>query len=374
LSLDTFNSLLGVEIKDEPDPDPEDEVIAEEIEVETSEVSEEKDEEETQEDDAQGLEALPKDTKGIKAKTKDGKDVTLPEDLVVPWKVDGEVKDIPLKDFMGIVAGELTVNQRLGKLASFKEELKRERDAFIDRKKEDHLEMEKILHLCHQGQPEAALCFLAERAGKSPVSLYKTLLSNVDKAYQVFKDWPTEKIENHFLQLELKHNQEQQDKKEAAEGKKREAHGFLADCEDQRKQNGLSEDEFASSANYLAEKGDFKGLSRSDRLDRTLEQALYVKHLGMVDAAVRKIDPKLLNNENLLREVLRTTNPHDWSVEEIVEVIREVLKGETSRIATNLSKKAPAASRAASEKKSEAKQKKTVRSVSDLGRAFGLVG
>lgn len=387
ISVDSFRRSLGEpELENEPDPEPEDKVVEESSEVQdpSQDTAQDltKDKEEGDEPD---LESEQEDKEGEEkegdskvgtytAKTASGKEFTIPEDAVIFHKVDGEIQEIPLKEHLNIVAGELTVNQRLGKLASYREELKRENEAIKTAQKEEVEENAKILDAFQKGNTSAAFCMLAEKSGKSPVQMYRSMLAEIDKAYKAFEGWDSDKIENHFLKLEAEWASEKERKRVEKETKKQQVDRFLSDTDSALKQEGLQVPEFEAAVTLLTKEkaSDWQNWSMEERRDSAIEQALYTKHVSLVAQAVDAINPKLRQDEKLISDLLKVTNPHEWSVEDMTKLIRELLGDKAKDVATKLSKRVGNnVANVNSQKKVVAKPKKSIRTMSDLRSLIG---
>lgn len=391
VSLDAYNRAMGIEIKDEPDPGEEDGVTTfpeREIDEQLEDVAKEKAEakkeepedgdpeeaenEETAEEPEKEAKDESKKEKSFKAKRADGTELDIPDDVVIVHKVDGELQEIPLKDHLNMVAGELTVNQRLGKLASYKAELEKTRDAALAQEKEFQARVSKLVELSKSESPATALCYLAELSNKSPVQMYRAILGEAAKAADAFKEMSPAEIENHFLKLEVNWKNEQQEKTSKQDREKQEVNAFLQQVDAELKEENLTHEEFSKAVNELSTKEQWTKLTRNEKKNEAIEQALFNKHNLLVGSAIDKINPELRRNDKLVKLLLQQTNPHEWAVEEIEALIKEVLGEETKRIASNLSKKGTQTAKSQKKSESKPKERKTFSSMSDMAKAFGL--
>lgn len=399
--LDIFANAIGLEFKDDPNsepdeapwsppPSPEAETAAaikdgeeandEEKDLESKEEgSEDEAEVDDDADDTEdGEKAEPDDlTKlrgDIKAKTKDGKEINLPDDLTISWKVDGEVKEINLKEHLNVVAGELTVNQRLGKVASFKEQLDKERGAFQTKQKEETEKYQTLVKFCQEGKVDSAMCYMAELAGTSPVQMYRSMLTASVKAADGFADKTPEQIENAFMKMEL----DWQKDKTTKEAQKREAEAraeeFNRRVSAEIQDEDLTYEDFDAAVAHLSQNEPaWKDWSPEQRKDEAIERALLGKHTSLIGQALDKKNPKLRKNEKLVELLLKHTDPHKWSVDQIIQLIDEVLGAETKKLATTLSRKVISSEMQNSQKKDgKNEKKKTARSSSEMAAIFGL--
>ena len=387
-SLETFNRAIGNEEPQDLEPEAEEDssvgTLSEDFKEEGSEDEPSEKEAKKEEDNEDDSEEADKEEpskeksklsgKGFKAKTADGKEIEIPEDAVIMHQVDGEMQEISLKDHLNMVAGELTVNQRLGKVASFKDQLDKERERIHASFRERQEQEQQVLQLCSEGKPESALCFLADKAGVSPVQLYKQMLANVVKAYNAFEGKSPAEIENHFLSLETQWLQDKQKKKSQEEQDAQRRASFNDEVMKNLQQEGISQELFVDTAEKLTNEGALANLDGRTALNAVIERALEVKHEHLVKNALSKKYPKLLSNPKMIELFMKYTNPHDYTEEDILAVAESVLGEETKRLASNLNKKLPPQERARLEKKSEAKprDKRTIRTASELAKAFGL--
>lgn len=408
-SIDEFNRSLGRETDnlDEPDEpetedgegelldDPEEattdprvkDIPAEEGEDESEEEDSEEEEGDESEEDAETsdeeLEALGKGVgkrNAIKAFTKDGKAITLPPDLEIEQMVDGKLRKINLREHLNVVAGEMTVEDRLREVTEYRNELEGNRQYLATFQQKMHERFATLADAAAKGRPDLALMFIADVTGMSPVQLIRQHRKIIMAEYEKHKDKTPEQWENHYDKLEIAWREKKERQRLAAEKTQREAdakktsddaytNGVISEL----KREQISPDEFRAATQELGSKGELQGLSQEARLDRVIEHALLTKHTKMAKSAIKMVNPKLLGNKALFDKLLEATHPNKWTVEEIAGLIREYLGDTTTRIASSLSKKVPPQQvRTKSERQSEAGKKKVYRSQSDLQRAFGL--
>lgn len=383
--LDDFARATGEEV---PDFEVEAEVEEEEVlheepvenEEETREDSEQDEEsekteeteetEEVVETEESKLEEIAVEKSGIKAKTKDGKEVFLPDDIKIVKKIDGEYQEISLKEHLDVVAGELTVNQRLGKLASFREELIQKEKAKESQIQAQQEQIQNILKYCDEGKPQTALLHLGELTGQSPFKLYKKFLQELDAAYKSFEGWDATKIDNWFLQNELEWQNKKLEKEAKKESLKKDVDNFLAKSSKILKDEGISDQEFAKAAETLKSGGYLEGMSRDEAFDYVVERVNDVKHEIQVKEALKGLNPKLVENTRLV-ELLAEKTDRSHSAADIQDIAKMVLGEQAKGVASNLSKKV-SPNRTVPEKKSEVKQgKKALMTSSDFSRLIG---
>lgn len=399
-SFDDFNRATGVDVDkvDEPD-EPEIEEGSGELldsdedqfgekktkkaKADEDEDSDEKGEEEDSEDskegddeDTEGLDELSASTKkgAIKAFTKDGKEVKLPPDLEIEQMVDGEPVKINLREHLNVVAGELTVQSRLGKISSFREEVEQRRKDIEKEHNKFHGDLKTLIDFTTQGRPELAICYLAELNGMSPIQMKKQFLKSVLAEATKFEGKSEVEIENYYLNLENQwRNRKEKKAKEQSEQQEK-ANQFVAKVNNILTKENLSPEEFSIASEDLRTKGELDKLERDEALSRVVEHALLIKHVSMARSAIEAVDPKLVKNKKLFNTLLDLTHPNKFTVEEMSAVLKEYLGKASDRIASSLSKKVdPRQVQFKSEKQNGAGNKKKVfKSADDLARAFGL--
>lgn len=399
-SMDEFNRATGVEtdnVDEADEPEQEEgtgelsesdedqfgekkvkkEETEEEKEDEDGEDSEEEsDDEDSEEDKADDLEDLATDSKkAIKAFTKDGKEIKLPPDLEIEQIVDGEPVKINLREHLNVVAGELTVNSRLGKIASFREQVEQRRKEVESIHTKFNSDIQTLVSFVEKGKPELAICYLAELNGMSPIEMKKQFLKSVVAEATRFEGKSEVEIENYYLNLEKQWRQRKEQKALESSQKEKEANTFVQKVNGILERENLTPVEFTKASDVLREDGELEGLSREEALTRVVEHALLVKHVSMAKTAIEAVDPKLTQNKKLFNTLLDLTHPNKFTVEEMSDVLREYLGKTTNRIASSLSKKVQpnkASMKPKSEKQNEAGKKKVFKSATDLGKAFGL--
>lgn len=401
-SLDEFNTSIGkedvVDEADEPENDMDggelaakqeagdeqeegdEEVADEDLEEaeDENEGEEDSDEDEGADEDDAELEELGKGVKkgGVKAFTKNGKAVVLPPDLEIEQVIDGETHKINLREHLNVVAGELTVQSRLGKIASFREEVETRRKEIEGAHTKFHTSLKTVVDLVEEGKPDLAICFLAEMQGKSPVEIKRNFMKALVAEAAKFEGKSDVEIENYYLNLEKKWRDHKSKKEADKTDAQKKANEWVAFVTGELKKENISPQEFTAANNDLRKNGELEGLSQDAALDKVIEHALLTKHSTMAKDAIRLVDPKLTENKKLFDLLLEFTHPNKFTVEEMASVVREYLGKATTRVSTSLSKKVghkPTKVPSKSEKQNGAgKDKRTYRSQGDLGRAFGF--
>lgn len=388
-SFDEFNRAIGKDVdavdeQDEPEveegagellekEDPEEET--EPKEDEAAEDSEDEEEQEEAKDEAD-LDEISKEAKkgAVKAFTKDGKSVSLPPDLEIVQNIDGEERRINLREHLNVVAGELTVQSRLGKIGSFREQVEKRRQEIEAVHTNFHNDIQTLVSFAKEGKPDLAICYLAEINGMSPIEMKKQFLKALVAEATKFEGKSEVEIENYYLNLDRKWRERKEQKQREQSDKQSKAQSFVQHVTEELKKENISPDEFTVATNQLRDSGELQGLSNEAAVDRVIEHALYSKHVNMAKSAIGLVDPALVNNKKLFDLLLEHTHPNKFTVEEMAAVVSEYLGEAKTRIASSLSKKVRVPQvQAKSEKQNEAgKKQKTYRSQSDLAKAFGL--
>lgn len=344
-------------------------------EDEDTKIEEATKEEETEEGEEADLDAISESTKkGIKAFTKDGKSLTLPPDLTIEQMVDGEPRKINLREHLNVVAGELTVQSRIGKVSSFREEVEKRRQDLEKGYTKFNNDINTLVDFAKQGKPDLAICFLAEMNGVSPIQMKKQFLKSLVAEATKFEGKSELEIENYYLNLENQWQLGKQKKAREAETKKQNFESFINHVTAELKKENLLADEFIAAKEELSNNGSLNGLDQNAVLDRVIEHALLKKHSTMAHDAIEQVDPKLVKNRKLIDLLLEHTHPNKFTVEQMANVVRIYLGKETTRIASNLSKKVgvPKTTTSSEKQNGAGKKQRIYRSQADLARAFGL--
>lgn len=358
----------------------EDEIPADESEDDEEDDSEEdtdEDSEETEEveDDAEEepeeqAEEKKKKAKAVKIVGKDGKEFSIPDDAIVEKQIDGKMQKISLKEALNIAAGEITVNQRLSKVASFYEEVKKHSESVQAETAKRAEKEQKVLKYIEENRPDMALVYLAEEAGTSPVQMYRKLLANLATAVQNFEGKTPEQIENHFLALDANWHKEKEIARRKSEEEAKNYQAFTQRINDLRSSVGVSEDEFVSGMEELSQSKQLGSEPPEEAAKKIINHVLHNKHVALIDGAIKKVNPKLASNQKLVRLVYENTDPVKFSEDDIAEIIREVSGEQAKAVASNLSKKSGVKT-TAPEKKTEVKPKK-FRNLSEMRESFGF--
>jgi hypothetical protein len=288
--------------------------------------------------------------------------------------VDGEPVKINLREHLNVVAGELTVKSRLGKISSFREEVEQRRQEIEGTHKKFNNDLQTLISFASEGKPELAICYLAELNGMSPIQMKKQFLKSVLAEATKFEGKSEVEIENYYLNLENQWRNRKEKKASEQRATQEKATQFVTKVNSILTQENLTPDDFSFASEDLRNKGELDELSRDEALSRVVEHALLIKHVSMAESAIKAVDPRLVNNQKLFNNLLDITHPNKFTVEQMADVVRQYLGKATDRIASSLSKKVePKKMLAKSEKQREAGDKKKVfKSANDLARAFGL--
>lgn len=404
-TLESFQDVTGTEIEDIPDVDEEEPFTAEMAEEEErqeqedpkeddeeeedsdseeEESEDEEDEEDEEEDEVEDSEEdedadeLPKsEGKTIEAKTPDGTTYDIPEDLVILQKVDGEIKELPLKEHMSMVAGELTVNQRMGKVASLKAQIDNRAEQ-VDKQIQERIAYDKqIASLCDAGKIDQAICVVAKQLGVSPVPMIKKYYQNAAANMKRWKGKSPEAVENHFLQLEAEFERSRMQERDTKEQEKTQFDSFVKETQVTLAQKGITQEEFHEIHSELQAKGALVGKTLQDARDIVIKSTIQAKIASRILGAISRVDPKLVNDDKLVRRLESAIVMQDYDEDRLEEMIRIYLSGGKKSRASNLSRKARKNSKAApSKKNSGAKpikaEGKTAHGLTQFDKMFGF--
>lgn len=343
---------------------------SEEEEADEEEEETEEEEEDAEEEPEEEAKDKKKKAKGVKIIGKDGKEFSIPEDAIVEKQIDGRMQKIPLKEALNIAAGEITVNQRLSKVASFYEDVKKHSESIRAEQEASKAKEEKVMKYIEENRPDMALVYLAEQAGTSPVAMYRKLLANLATAVQNFEGRSPEQIENHFLNLEAQWHKDKEVERKKSEESAKNYQAFTSKINELRASVGVSEEEFVEAVSELEQSKQLVKDNPEEAAKSVINHVLHNKHLGLIDGAIKKVNPKLASNQKLVRLVYENTDPIKFTEDDIAEIIREVSGEQANAVASNLSKKSGLKT-TASEKKTEVKPKK-FRNLSEMRESFGF--
>lgn len=405
LSIDKFHEAMGLDMDDDPEPEEseedleeegsEDEDELDEDEEDGEELQDEEDEEaddETEEDEED--EVLEEDdeesesdrgrdkrrTKPIKAKSPDGESITLDPDTVIVQNVDGEAREIRLGDHLNVVAGELTVNSRLGKIASYKEQLDQERNHARSQLEQRFEFDKKISDLVASGKTEEALFEISSRAGDpelTPGKLMRRIYANIAKAANKFQGMSKGEIEAHFDRIDAKWLRDKSKKREEDEKIATGARQFLEESNRLLAENGITQEEFHRVYSNLSARNELPNASPEGTRDYVLRRAIRAKADTIIGSVFDRIDPALKQNGEMINKCRKILAATSFTEDELEVVLRNHLGTEKKRIASNLSKKVRKGNpRATTPKKKSAGEKnvesKTFKGAEDLAKAFGF--
>jgi hypothetical protein len=363
IDFELFAQASGVSLTGEPKDEPEEEIgeetrkevdttqpgqkeakeakKKEETEEEESDDSEEEEEEESDEQEEQTQKAKAKGKKYV-AKGPDGEEVQLSGDHVFTKMVDGELQEVKLEEALSIVAGERTVQARLGEIGQFYGELKKERES-VKAKEEQivstYAMLQDLAQLADKGKPEQVLAKLAEMRGESPAKFFKNFAKQVQHWAKALHGKSPEQLEAYFNKVDADfHAKRAKQIEDSAKEKESEQH-FLRFANQKVVDNGLSKKEFLQAKDVLKEAGELNELSREEAVERVVTYAVTVRHGQNILAAVEMIDPTLAKNEELLLLTFEHTKPNH-TVEQIAEILSEVVGKKRKQISETLSRKA----------------------------------
>lgn len=347
------------------------------------ELQDEKDTEEDEEDE-KGLdlsvlnEIKASSKKSYSVKVGD-KEFRLPDDAVITHKVDGKFVEIPLKKVLQTTAGEMTVEERLSKIANYENQLLEKEKTITSQHEEREKRWNGFIDTLEKAatsdKPEIALALLGERVGKPPGQVYRELWQRALQWVKSFeeKGKTQEEVDRYFASLDNQWYKKKLDERDLETKRAAENQKLFSLMEESRQAEGISKEEMVDSINSLLKEEAFTGRNTEDCVNMACERALQIKHLSMVHKAISSVDEGLNKDENLIRAILSATNVHDWSVEEIAGLVKEHCKDVlTEKLNQRAAVKGTPKKQDVSEKQEAKSKTKKVRSVHDLRREFGL--
>ncbi len=414
-TLEDFNQATGTEIEDLPNPlldeeagedyvpddeleesddDSEDELEDDEDgdtdESEDEDGDDESDDEDGDDDDSEEDEDgeeedsedadEPSDVGTISAKTPDGEEYEIPENIIVLQKVDGELQEIPLREHLNIVAGELTVNQRLGKLSSAREEMKKTVEQNNAQMKARLDQDAKLLEHLSKGQTLEAVMYLADLTGDNPAQILKSMHASVASHLKSFRGKSRADMDNFYLQVERDWERSRSKKRQREDEFKAQESAFISETEALFQEKGITYEQFDAIHSKMIENGD-PALEEAQSDPRKIRDVVVrttieAKRAIRMIRAIESVNPKLENDAALIRKLEKAIDLLDYDDDQLAELVREHAGEGTKRRASNLSRKAKKTNKAVPKKKSDAKAKKLegkkLRGMEDLNKAFGF--
>lgn len=348
IDFDTFERTVGVDYKDAPKDEKKGEVDeAEETNDEdsTEEGEVHEDEEDSEEDDQESEDEAEANTKKpsynakeITVKTKNGY-TKLDDDATILCMVDGVEAELPIKDFRNKLVGEATINQRLGKIASDRENLKKEAESQSQNISAFHGIVSNVLERAKEGDFFSALEGLAEELELDPLETYKGMLKQSVIESKKYAGMTPQQIEYEFNKRKLnKYESQEKQQKEIAEQSKI-ANTKYEIFVGNYKAVGLTDEEMNLVADKLKGTQDFDSLTVDEKLNLTLREAIIEKKVSLIGGGIDKINPNLRQDVTLLEFLDKNVDIQTMSVDDIAFIVKSYMDAESKQVGQSLSKK-----------------------------------
>ena len=287
--------------------------------------------EETSEPEELGKTELEVSGKPIIMKLKDGKEVKFPADAKILHKVDGKIQEIDLKTALNREAGELSIEQRMTKLAHYEHNLKLETEKVVKQKDAELEESRSLLRdvavLSQSDNPTEAIVKIAEKGGVPPGKVYKKLfLAGLEHARKFQEAGGTmADIEAYFNKMDQEYLENQLKSRDEKESKAK----WLSEAQARRDkllaERGIERTEFEAVAQAMFDAGDLEGVPTDDVIETVADRVQSQRHESLITEALKGL-PSITSDTKLMTEIRKLTNAQDWSSEEIRQLAVEFKK------------------------------------------------
>jgi hypothetical protein len=347
--------------------------LSESLEVEDSSDDEEKDE---IEEDAEKPEEP--ESKLIKAKKGD-KEFSVPEDAVVPVKVNGKITQVPIKDLAADYSGRTEIQKRFTQLDNERKTYEKERDSFVTHKNEISAHLQLMATL----EPDEFIHHLATLKGEDPDELYgrmvqktveliNTMAEMTPEVRKIYNENRKYKIQQALAQKAKELNESSTKKTKEQEAKDRAKQQVFSQMEKLE----ITQDEFFAAGEKMATLIDEGKIEGNFNEYDILEWAREEKVLTLIDDTVKVELPKATTEyKKNLRKALKAEEAYlgrYLTTDEISAIVERLIKDDRTAVKKNLSTKADTAtSQRARSKTANTKDEKLV--LSDFMRFMGRV-
>ena len=263
----------------------------------------------------------------VKLQTADGKSIEIPENAKLKVKVDGKVQEVTLQDLQKDYAGKVAYERKYKELSVERETVKKDRETFQAEVKQIDTQLNEVFELA-KTNPIACYERLVQMAGfdsKQSFSKY------MDQAIQAVNEWSKMTPEQRKLEVDRRalareRSDLENDKKKITLTKEERAAQEYNEKVCAR--DGLTAEEFNdgwTKVRKLAEEGqiDLKGKTTKDLAELVAGYIKSDKKCSLIESGLRQVDPKLVTNEKLFREIFRLV-PEDFTAEDVADIAREL--------------------------------------------------
>lgn len=176
------------------------------------------------------------------------------------------------------------------------------------------------------------------------IELERVLLDNLEKLNQTYAGLSKEQKELFWAKRKAEELDRQTKSLRDQARWNQELSSLARRKESLKEQHGLSEEDFVSSLEFLAEYavGDGKRFRSKDDIgpEDVINYHLHLSHVMKVDEALRKLGDDIVENKQFFDHVLRhTALEPDLTAEDIEQIAREVLQSSSSETVENLNRK-----------------------------------
>ncbi len=331
-SVDEYESSEKPTKKDAKPEADEDEAADEEVEV-VDEAEDEGKEKKPEPKDAKAKEKPQAKAKTIKVKAGD-KDVELAADTPFEVTIDGKAQKVPLQELLSNYSGKVVYDKKFG-------ELDKERKSFQAERTSIQGAVDKFFDLgFKQGDPRAAVEFLAESTGQDPIKVWNEWETAIEKGLEELQALSPEERKARKVETENEYLRKRDESRRADEAKTKERATLQSRVEKVRETHNIPEAEFVRL---------YKEIKASGKVDpKFLDPELvgdYYAELQAINGLkglLQEANPDLENQDQIIGELRTHMRAKNFTVEDMRDVIAEVYGSKKSKaLLKKLKKTAP---------------------------------
>lgn len=261
-------------------------------------------------------------------------------------KVDGKEVEVSVQDLLDNYSGQTSWKQRFT-------ELDKQKKAFEGETKVMKESLAALSKFVSEGKSFEALEQLCEMAGVDKIEFMKTYIDEADAISDQFSSMTEEQREAYFTKKQNEDLANKLKKKEETENLSKSQRQLKSEVDSMLSEAKISQEEFNSNLKFLVDEGVFKDdkqITPQQVAKAVIDYSGSVRRYEAASKAIEAVDPKALENKNLLDSLAHPTNT-DLSHEELVEVVSRVLgKTETSTASASSAETSQEAKKAPEEK------------------------
>jgi hypothetical protein len=250
----------------------------------------------------------------------------------VPVKINGKEELVKFEELVSNYSGKKAWSDEFGKLGAEKQRFKQERDVVMSKLGE--------MFEVSQKDPISGLMKMAELAGMDPMKYRQDFLTALQPALEKRLEMSDAERRAADAEAEAAFYRSQTQSRQAEEQQRAEYSKFEATVRSQLQAEGVSDQEFESTYQALAEAvqtGRYKPQSGQLTVEDVLNVAATEKHLAASDSAIEELGIDLSDDEKdkFLRQLIPMARREKMSPSLVKETVKEFF---SDRKAANLSR------------------------------------